>query len=157
MVTTEKQQLHYMPVMLEKNGDYALGRHGRRLYEALSLVGWSILHRGCGVYGLRNHKGEEQRFSLRGRGSGCLLELDRGGEMSGDQAHLDIALDQCDIGTIDGAEITLTVKGAKNVYILFPHFDLSMRKRKEVVIRLEALQRQWAEAHKAARVAGVID
>ncbi len=149
----------YMHAFLEE--ETGIGKEGRHLYQAIQLINWDFVYKGAGTWGLLNHEREEQQITIHGRNE-CRLEWDTHTKSrricaTHDQAKVHFYLKECNVGTIDGCSITLTPKGAHNVWMSFPNYGLEKIERELVVLKLDSLKEGWKQAHERAREDGVIN
>ncbi len=138
------------------NKDIGLAKEGRQLYQALQIIDWNLVNRGCGHWGIVDENGNEQNLELYGRGSGdCRLTVDKPHNYD---PVICFHLQYCNVEILDGATIAVRPNGSdKGVFILFTNTDMNRLDKGKVAQRLLELKEDWVNAEEVARHAGVLD
>lgn len=137
--------------------DLGIAKSGRRFYQVLQLIKWNIINRGCGHWGILNHKGKEQNLMLFGRSDDdCRLEVDKPG-IGGDSPMIVFHLKHCTWRNLDGNAMCLNAKGSTGVYMIFANYDMEGFEGNQVAVEFKALEARWAREEQRGRREGVID
>jgi hypothetical protein len=131
----------------EKNG---VGAEGRRFFEALVLLHWTLAWRGGGRFALVQPDERISRYYLYGRDHANIEA-----EYNGNEIMMGFRLRDCELKMLDGSCLSVEAKGSNAVYLLIPNYDLEKADRQVVLRRFAALKRRWRRAEERARVDGV--
>lgn len=153
--TIEVKKHDWMDALLDD--EMGVAKSGRRFYQVLKLIGWDLIHRGCGHWGILNHKRKEQNLMLIGKSDGdCRLEVDKK-DIGGDSPMIIFHLKHCTWRKLDGNAMCLNAKGSTGVYMIFANYDMKGEEGKNVAKEFKALEDRWAQEEQRARREGVID